>query len=242
MAYAALVAVTDEGASTGELPSLLALCGFGSRIVTRLPEAMRILQEHPPTVIILQASDSSGRSLCRTLRALTTEPIVAICPARSEELVVELLEAGADCVLGEPLSRRELSARLHALLRRRREVPAGDRRRGVYRCGNLSIDVASHVVRIGERTLSLTATEFRLLLALLRQAGTVVPHAVLIAEVWGNAHGDRPANLRLYIRHLRQKLAGDQHQPSVLVRNHWGIGYRLAAIPARSKEQGLAYG
>jgi two-component system, OmpR family, KDP operon response regulator KdpE len=83
------------------------------------------------------------------------------------------------------------------------------------------------VVRVGGRVVHLTPVEFRLLTALVRRDGDVVPYNEIIKEVWGEEHvGDR-ANLKLYIWYLRRKIESDPSNPE-LIHTSRGVGYAFA--------------
>ena len=140
---------------------------------------------------------------------------------------IEGLDAGADDYLVKPFDFGELLARIRAVLRRRN--PSLSR---VVRVGDLSIDTATREVMVGERSLSLSAREFDLLLYLAINADQVLPRQRILDEVWGyNFFGDEN-NVEVYVRYLRQKLEDTAHQRIQTVR---GVGYRLrGSVPSPS--------
>lgn len=93
--------------------------------------------------------------------------------------------------------------------------------------GPCTIDLAAKSVTMADAPVRLTATQWRLLEVLARQAGRVVTSRHLLREVWGPGHGDQAHYLRIYIRQLRQKLESDPAHP-VYLTTETGIGYRLS--------------
>ena len=205
---------------------LLVQCGFAVLLAQDDSSAFRLVQSARPACVVVPVAGQAGVELCRVLRGQSKTPMLAISEHGDEQLVVRCLEAGADSVLIAPLSRRVLGARIDAMLRTRTGPRRAESQREVYCVGDLVIDTDAHVATRSGRPLSLTPTEFRLLVALTRRAGRMASHADLLSEVWGPAYGDRPELVRLYIRYLRRKLGDDRERPSLLL-NQRGVGYRL---------------
>jgi two-component system response regulator MprA len=114
---------------------------------------------------------------------------------------VEGLETGADVYLVKPFSFEELLARVRALLRRRPN-PAGE----VLRFGDLELDVDAQEASRAGRSISLTTTEFNLLLLLMRHPRKVMTRDVIMDRVWSYDFGGESNVLEVYVRYLRNKL------------------------------------
>lgn len=222
------------------LRSHLAESGLTVQTTADIDSAARWLRIHAPACILTWVRDASDADLCRSLRTLSDAPIIAISTERDENLTVRCLEAGADRVLLAPISRRELAARMGALLARRNGSAAAEWLSQVH-VGDLVIDAQAHSVTNGGLPLALTPTEFRLLVALARRADEVVSYRQLLAEVWGAASVESMESLRLYIHYLRQKLGDDQAQPRLLL-NQRGVGYRLVQDATATDGKGSAHG
>lgn len=175
-------------------------------------------------VIILDLGlpDMDGLEVCRRLRAAGVGTPVLILTARDEiEDRVGGLDAGADDYLGKPFALAELLARVRALARRPPQQ-RGERELGL---ADLSVDLAGHRVRRGERAISLSAKEFALLEYLLRHAGQVLTRQQIIEHVWRYDFDGLDTVVDTYIHYLRDKI--DAGATPRLVHTVRGVGYVL---------------
>lgn len=188
-----------------------------------LTEARRLR----PDVILLDLNlpDISGTEVCRRLKADSATAIIPIImvTARSEEIDrVVGLELGADDYVVKPVSMRELVLRLKAVLRRQSatlhyEPPS-------FEIGMLSIDGPGHRVYVGKDEVSLTALEFKLLVALVMNRGRVMTRETLLDKVWGVNAELETRTVDTVTKRLRDKL-GPAGRYIETVR---GVGYRFS--------------
>jgi DNA-binding response OmpR family regulator len=165
--------------------------------------------------------DIDGLELLRLLRdrGIGT-PTLMLTALGTVEHRVSGLDAGADDYLAKPFAFTELLARLRALARRRPAVPP---RR--LAAGDIELDELRHVVRVGERSIELSAREFAFLGYLIRHSGQVVTRQQVLDAVWG-AEPDVYSNVvDLYVHYLRRKL-GELGRAGAL-RTVRGVGYSL---------------
>ncbi len=209
----------------------LAQCGLVAEVATDIDRGLSWLHSRQPALLLIRAGDASAVDLCRSVHMLSNVPIMVLCTTREEDLVVQYLRAGAERVLIGSPTRRDLAARIGAMLAGRNGSNVVPVRSSTCYVGELVIDPKARVVTKQGRFLSLTPTEFRLLVALARRAGMVVTHGELLSEVWGADWTESPEILRHYIRYLRQKLGDSPAQPSLIL-NQRGVGYRLAQSAA----------
>jgi two-component system KDP operon response regulator KdpE len=183
--------------------------------------------DSPLDVLLLDLGlpDGDGGDLLRTVRAQYALPVLIISARHDDTNKVALLDAGADDYLVKPFSISELLARMRVTLRHRGTVVLAPQTH--YQSGALEIDLAKHVVRLAGEPVHLTPTEFNVLARLVRQAGQVVTHRQLLADVWGAEHVDQTHYLRLYMGQLRAKLEANPTEPTLLLTEP-GVGYRLA--------------
>jgi DNA-binding response OmpR family regulator len=228
----AYILVCDLGEpQDGELTARLSHCGF---VVERVSDVERGLTKLPSgrnPAVLIRVNDGAARDLCCSLRRLCDVPIVVLCAQADEGLVVSYLESGADRVLTGSPSRRELQARIGAIMAGRRVRAGSAPGPRVCAAGDLLIDAKRYTVHRNGHALSLTPTEFRLLFSLARRGGGIVTHRELLTEAWGAESSPSTESLRHYIRYLRLKLEGSSRQ-SRLILNHRGVGYRLVTDAA----------
>ena len=230
MSYRVLL-VEDDRVLRSSLREALSIEGHDVRTAASLADARAQLQHGPPgepvdlVLIDLGLPDGDGQSLLAELRRGGGTPVIVISAREAEGQKIRLLDDGADDYLVKPFGIGELLARLRVALRRRgrNSEPALLH----YRHGPLDVDLKTRRVRLAEADVHLTPTEYALLARLVRQAGQVVTHRQLLADVWGAEHVDQTHYLRLYMGQLRAKLEADSADPQHLLTEP-GVGYRLA--------------
>jgi two-component system KDP operon response regulator KdpE len=164
-----------------------------------------------------------GWEVLARLRTISDLPIIMLTAKDEQVDVVRGLNLGADDYVTKPFGIAELTARIAAALRRAR-LPVTSQKATTYADDYLTIDFARRRVLVEGKSVNLTPTEFRLLTCLVRRAGHVVPHKMLLAEVWGPEYIDETQYLKLYVRYLREKIERDPSNPEYIL-TEWGEGY-----------------
>ena len=183
----------------------------------------RVEQEGFDVVLLdLTMPGMDGLEVCRRIRKRHTLPIVMLTARGDETDRVVGLELGADDYLPKPFGPRELLARIRAVLRRSAPGTQSEH----LRVGDLEIDVGARQVSVAGSSVTLTALELDLLLALARRAGRVVPRDALfsLAGRSDTVVSDRAVDV--HISHLRSKL-GDDSRAQKRIRTVRGVGYVL---------------
>ncbi len=229
--------VDDDPSLLDHLGASLAGSGFAVQTAGDAALAYRELHNSAPDALLLDISlgrsfvsgtyVDDGLSLLRMVRHETDVPVIMLSATSTDAVKILALELGADDYVTKPCSVGELSARLRAVLRR--GSPRG--RQGGSTAGalcfdQLFIEPATHEVRVGERPVDLTLTEFRILEALARARGRVLSRPQLLEAAHGAEHYGDPRAIDVHIRHLRQKLEDDPGHPEILLTVR-GVGYRL---------------
>jgi DNA-binding response OmpR family regulator len=220
-----VLVVDDDPAIREALDRALRLEGFGVSTRGDGSAALATLEEESPDVMVLDVMmpGLSGVEVIRRLRAGGHELPVCVLSARDELADrVAGLRAGADDYLVKPFELEELVARLHALLRRRPDRPAVP-----LEVGDLRIDPARRVVRLGAREIELTVREFELLETLARHAGMVLSRRQLLEQVWGYTFEVEGNVVDQFISYLRRKLEADGAPR--LIHTVRGVGFVLRA-------------
>jgi DNA-binding response OmpR family regulator len=180
-------------------------------------------------VLDLMLPDVDGLEICRRLRTHGDYVPVLMLTAKADEVDrVVGLEVGADDYLTKPFSVRELVARVRALFRRADAFgQSGDSTpERPLEADGIHIDPAKRQVRVGGRSVQLTAREFDLLHHLARHPGRVYSRMQLLDAVWGYTHEGYEHTVNSHINRLRAKIEEDSANPRYIL-TVWGVGYKF---------------
>ena len=179
-----------------------------------------------PDLVILDLGlpDIDGQDVISAVRQSSTVPIIVLSVRSQEMDKVEALDRGADDYVPKPFGIGELMARVRAALRPGRAGSASD----VVDIGDLHLDFSRRLVTRGGEEVHLSKREYELLHTLAAKPDHVLTHGEILKAVWGPAHVEDTAYLRVYINQLRQKLEEDPAAPRLIVTEP-GVGYRLKA-------------
>jgi len=221
-----VLVVEDESRMRRFLWEALSDNGYRVAEATTLAQAEKLAEQHRPSVILLDLvlPDGDGMQLLRKLRERRRTPVIVLSGRDGEHDKVSALDAGANDYLTKPFAMPELLARIRVALRLTSQNP--EREDSQLTIGSIAIDVPRHEVRIDGELVHLTPIEFRLLLTLARNAGRVLTHRQLLAEVWGPERTNQTHHLRVHVAALRRKIERDPARPRWL-QTEAGIGYRL---------------
>lgn len=227
-----ILVVDDEPRLLAFLRSELKTSGYQVSVAQDGKGAFRAAAARGPDLVILDVMlpDMDGFEVCRRLREISSVPILMLTARTNDTDKVEGLDAGADDYLTKPFSTSELLARVRALLRRARtgdsEGPGAE-----FRCGDFVIDFQRRKVEMRGEEVRLSATEYKLLAELCRNAGRVILREELLARVWGSAYHNEIQYVWVYIGYLRNKLEQDPRHPEYIL-TYPGVGYSFRAPDA----------
>ena len=196
--------------------------------------AIELCRRERPDLILLDIMlpDSDGLDICKGIRShpeLSHIPIIFLTARASETDRIVGLELGANDYIVKPFFIRELIARIKIQFRGQANATK------VLKAGGLELDRTSCRVRLNGETLSLTATEFRLLEFLMSRPGVVFSREQLLDAVWGHDRAVTDRTVDVYILRLRQKTETDPTSPA-LIRSVRGFGYSFNESVATSSE------
>jgi DNA-binding response OmpR family regulator len=169
-----------------------------------------------------------GFATCQRIREFSNVPIIMLTAKGEEQDRVKGLDLGADDYLVKPFSATELLARVRAVLRRA-QIPTEHGQERFFIHENLKIDFARAEVWRDDQAVSLSATEYRLLLQFAHNIGKILTSEDLLTSVWGPEYKADKEILWVSIARLRQKLEDDAHTPRHVVTRS-GLGYFMPPI------------
>ena len=190
-------------------------------------EGLRLAREaHPDLVVLdLMLPGMDGLEMCRTLRGESDVPVVMLTARVEEDDRLAGLDLGADDYITKPFSPRELAARVRAVLRRtaREDLQQGP---SEFSYGDLKVDLLQRTVSVKETYVTLTPTEFRLLVMLVREPGRIFTREQIIDRVFGYDFDGFDRTVDAHVSNLRRKL-GAHSDGSGYIQTVYGVGYRL---------------
>jgi two-component system phosphate regulon response regulator PhoB len=226
-----ILVVDDDPAMVGAITALVGT--EGHQVITAydgLTAVKRFREEQPDIVLLdLAMPGPDGFSVAGLIRAEGPTPIIVVSGEIGEPAKVRALSIGADDYLTKPFGKAELLARIGAVMRRAElsimaGAAGGAAVAGVIELGSLRVDPARHEASVDGRPLELTPTEFRLLEALARAGGDLVPHARLARAGWPAEADPDLLWLKPHLARLRAKLRATGGPSIEAVRS---VGYRL---------------
>ena len=211
-----------------KLQSLLAvfLEGYGFEISVSLDGARitELLEQRDPDVVVLDIMlpEKDGLDLLREIRKVSDVPVIMLTAKGEDTDRIVGLELGADDYLPKPFNPRELLARIRAVLRRQRKTAPG--RSETIRSGDLVMDRSRLILSRGEKEVFLSATECRILEALMDNGGRVVSRDFLLQYARERDYSAFDRSVDVHISRLRAKLeeAGERRSR---IKSVWGAGY-----------------
>ena len=192
-------------------------------------EALQLLENHPIDLMLLDVMmpKMDGLQVLRDIRMNRKKLPVIMLTAKSEEIDMLLgLEMGADDYMTKPFSMRELAARTRAVLRRSSSDEEKEEHDKVLTRGDIEINVSTYEVRVNQELLSLTPTEYKILVTLAQKPGRVYSRLQLMNIAMGEAFVNYERSIDTHVSNLRKKLEQDASNPKY-IHTVYGIGYRF---------------
>jgi two-component system KDP operon response regulator KdpE len=199
--------------------------GYKVLVALEARSALELIDAEMPDIIVLDIMlpEIDGYELCQRIREFSAVPIIMLTAKVEDSDKVRGLKLGADDYVTKPFNVQELLARIEAVLRRTQSPEEASSPR-TFSGGDVTVDFVQRRVMVRGQEVTLTLTEYKLLSQLVSNAGRVMLHRELLTRVWGPEYQDELEYLRAYIRHLRQKLEADPHQPKYILARP-GVGY-----------------
>ncbi len=223
-----ILVVDDDPPSVKMISFLLREEGYDVISTDNGLAALELVDSHTPDLVVLDVMmpHLDGFEVCRRMRQKVDVPIIFLSAKGETVDKVTGLQLGADDYLAKPFEPAELLARVKAVLRRA-EAFAGKDIESQLTVGDLTLDpVTNQAVYSDGRTVDLTPIEFRLLYCLMRNAGRILSHDLLMSAVWGYDYEGDSNQIAVYVRRLRIKIEKDPNEPKLLTTVR-GLGYKF---------------
>ncbi|MFY0483691.1 response regulator [Flavobacterium sp. PLA-1-15] len=224
MNSATILVIDDESQIRKLLEITLDSNGYKTNFATTAKEGIAMAANHPPDLILLDLGlpDDDGQNVLKQLREWFQNPIIILSVKSAEEEIVKALDSGANDFLTKPFRTQELLARIRTALRNLNSQQIEP----IISFDAVTIDLTSRLVKVNDEVVKLTATEYSLLILLVKNEGRVLTHQYILKEVWGPSYADQTQYLRVFIAQLRKKLEKDPNRPKHILTES-GIGYRF---------------
>jgi DNA-binding response OmpR family regulator len=213
---ALILLVEDDRNISAALTRALTDAGHVVRPVAQAAEALRILTEQRPDLVILDLGlpDIDGADALRMMRSVSEVPVIVATARRAESDIITLLSAGADDYVTKPFSAGHILARIAAVLRRTRV--AADTSPNTVTVGDLVIQPRQRRATLHGKPLQLTRREFDVLTYLAERVGQVISRRELLTEVWNQTRIGEEQTIDVHISWLRRKLGETAAAPCFL--------------------------
>jgi DNA-binding response OmpR family regulator len=223
-----ILVVDDDAPSVKMISFLLREEGYDVVSADNGSAALDLVEREPPDLVILDVMmpHMDGFEVCRRIRQKMDVPIIFLSAKGETADKVSGLQLGADDYLAKPFEPAELLARVKAVLRRV-EAFGGEDTQSRLTVGEITLEpVSNRVIYPDGRKVELTPIEFRLLYCLMRNAGRILSHDLLMNAVWGYDYEGYSNQIAVYMHRLRTKIEADPDHPKHLTTVR-GVGYKF---------------
>ncbi|WP_314822423.1 response regulator transcription factor [Stomatobaculum longum] len=195
-------------------------------------EALRKIREKNYDMVLLDVMlpKMSGMDVCQAVREFSDVPIIMLTAKGEDMDKILAFDNGVDDYLTKPFNILEVKARIKAILRRNQKNQREPESNAPLSAGDLSLDIESRRVMLGEREINLTAKEFDILVLLMKNPNKVFSREQLLSAIWENKANEAGdvRTVDVHVRRLREKIEPSPSAPRY-VHTKWGVGYYFRA-------------
>ena len=223
-----IMIVEDEEAIIQFISVKLELQGYRTLKAVNGQEAISLAASYCPDLILLDLGlpDRDGMEVLEAIRTWSLVPVIIISARQEEKFIVSALDSGADDYITKPFNNVILMARIRTALRKGHVSKIKNSKvNESFRLGDLHIDYDKRIVTLDKRVIHLTPIEYRIIVLLSLNVGTVLTHEFLCLELWG-PYADKSKALRVNVANLRRKIEKDTAAPQYIL-TEMGVGYRM---------------
>ena len=224
-----ILIVEDEEKIAEAIEAYLKNSGYETSRASNGRDAITIFEKKMPDLVILDLMlpEISGEEVCRHIRRTSRTPVIMLTAKVAENDRVQDLDIGADDYITKPFSPRELVVRVAAILRRNKKKDPLFSKMS-WNDSDLEIDIIASTVRKSGISVSLTPSEYRILLALIKHPGRTFTREELIGISLGDDYDGYDRIVDSHIKNLRSKIETDSANPQYILTVR-GIGYKFGA-------------
>jgi len=191
-------------------------------------QALEAFERINPDLIVLDLMlpDMTGEDICNIVRKKSRVPIIMLTAKIDEKSIISGLHMGADDYITKPFSPRELMARIYAIFRRLNEEVVPLSNIISFNEDDLIIDILKKDIRKNGESITLTITQYKILMTLLKYPNKTFTREELISTALGDDYDGYDRNVDTHIKNLRQKIENNPKEPQYIITVH-GTGYRF---------------
>lgn len=223
-----ILIVDDEEKIAEVLKTYLENAGYEAICANSGADALNIINMRSLDLVVLDLMlpDVSGEDICRAIRKKARTPVIMLTAKVAEQDIVNGLEIGADDYITKPFGNKEFLARVEAVLRRAAEDPIPIAGKISYNGGDLFINVMRLEVRKRNKPISLTPSEYAILMTLIKYPSKTFTREELISFAISDDYDGFDRVVDTHIKNIRQKIEDDSKAPVYILTAH-GIGYKF---------------
>lgn len=227
---AKILVVEDENDINKLLCSILENKGYRTRAAFSGTEALMCVENEKWHMILLDLMipGISGEEVILKIRELTKAPIIVVSAKTAKKTKLELLEKGADDFICKPFDPDDLVARVNSNLRRYLEFSVDmEKKNDIFSYKDITLNIESKIVKVGQVLVTLTAREFSILELLLTNPNKVYSKSNIFESIWGDEFLGDDNTVNVHVSRLRNKLSSASTNNEDYIETIWAMGYKL---------------
>lgn len=227
---AKILVVEDENDINKLICSILENKGHRARAAFSGTEALMCLENEKWDMILLDLMipGISGEEVILKIRELTKAPIIVVSAKTAKKTKLELLEKGADDFICKPFDPDDLVARVNSNLRRYLEFSIDmEKKNNILSYKDITLNIESKIVKVGQALVTLTAREFSILELLLSNPNKVYSKLNIFESIWGEEFLGDDNTVNVHVSRLRNKLSSASINNEDYIETIWAMGYKL---------------
>ncbi|MCC3863769.1 response regulator transcription factor [Terrisporobacter petrolearius] len=223
-----ILVIEDDNDISNMIRDLLDQNGYDTKSAYSGTEALMVFNNKINLVLLdLMLPGLSGEIVLKEIRKHSNVPVIGLSAKSDKESTINLLKSGADDYIIKPFNNDELLARIEAQLRRYKHTSNLKNEYNKVTYKDITIDIETHSVQVGETSVSLTKREFLILELLMKYPKKVFTKSNLYEHVWNDEFFGDENTINVHISNIRSKLA-KANPLDEYIQTVWGIGFKMS--------------